>query len=461
MSTNHNRIKVADLETNQPDKILKTNAKGELEFTNANLQSETYNALDCTTEGKVLDARQGKVLKEMIENNTVNIASDSETQIESPIPEDYKVVSRSKLFNWWDKIKTKTQTIKAVWNFNLGIKVNNSSGNYTYSTEMGEEMFTAKMVSTGYGTIKTEYGWGAVRWFLPNGLYTKISALTPTQNNSIALPDKSGTMAITNDFVKTAAGTTTTPSLIIPNGTLTTVPQNGAIERDLNGELYQVVSGKRYKIIDNRDFNSFLTTTWRSTNTNISYIPGTYTNSTASKTVPVSNFALGSSDQGNYLFKTFDSYLIKNGNYSSNLFPPKSVSFEVFLKGNNCKFSGNEYVRLYSVQRTDTTTDYSIRNYEIPLQTNLSEYNDIIGSVLMFSETTFDNFGNIISENYKKYFLQSLDYTGNYSDIKFSNASISIEYRVSVQYDDVNNQNSKNVYARPIFNNYSSLFLKI
>ncbi|MDP5201124.1 hypothetical protein [Flavobacterium sp. DG2-3] len=33
MSTNHNRIKVADLETNQQsDKILKTNSSGELEF---------------------------------------------------------------------------------------------------------------------------------------------------------------------------------------------------------------------------------------------------------------------------------------------------------------------------------------------------------------------------------------------------------------------------------------------
>ncbi|MDP5201126.1 hypothetical protein [Flavobacterium sp. DG2-3] len=33
MSTNHNRIKVADLETNQqPDKILRTNSSGELEF---------------------------------------------------------------------------------------------------------------------------------------------------------------------------------------------------------------------------------------------------------------------------------------------------------------------------------------------------------------------------------------------------------------------------------------------
>ena len=34
MSTDHNRIKVSDLETNQPNKILTTNIQGELEFTN-------------------------------------------------------------------------------------------------------------------------------------------------------------------------------------------------------------------------------------------------------------------------------------------------------------------------------------------------------------------------------------------------------------------------------------------
>jgi hypothetical protein len=33
MNTNHNRIKVSDLETNSPDQILITNTKGELEFT--------------------------------------------------------------------------------------------------------------------------------------------------------------------------------------------------------------------------------------------------------------------------------------------------------------------------------------------------------------------------------------------------------------------------------------------
>lgn len=39
MTTNYNRIKVADLEINQPNKILKTNTSGELEFNDLNLKT--------------------------------------------------------------------------------------------------------------------------------------------------------------------------------------------------------------------------------------------------------------------------------------------------------------------------------------------------------------------------------------------------------------------------------------
>lgn len=69
MSTNHNRIKVADLEKNERDKILTTNSNGELEFTDVStIKADSYNALDYTQEGKSLDARQGKVLKDLIDN---------------------------------------------------------------------------------------------------------------------------------------------------------------------------------------------------------------------------------------------------------------------------------------------------------------------------------------------------------------------------------------------------------
>lgn len=78
MSTNHNRIKVADLEINQPNKILTTNALGELEFSNINdIKTDSYNALDYSIAGKALDARQGKILKDLIDNINALLASDN------------------------------------------------------------------------------------------------------------------------------------------------------------------------------------------------------------------------------------------------------------------------------------------------------------------------------------------------------------------------------------------------
>ncbi|MCC9066388.1 leucine-rich repeat domain-containing protein [Flavobacterium piscisymbiosum] len=247
MSTNHNRIKVSDLETSQHDKILKTNMKGELEFSDVStLKTENYNALDCTSEGKALDARQGKVLKDMIENNNFNLASDSETQITNSVTEDNKVVSRSKLFNWWNWVVAQTQIIKAVWNFSKGLKVSDSTSNYT--TEMLQNMFVAKLNQVNNGVCKAEYGFETVKWSTANGYSTLLKPIAPNQNRTLTLPNKSGTISIVNDFVKTAAGTITTPSLIIPNGSLTTTPQNGAIERDENGQLWETHAEIRSKL---------------------------------------------------------------------------------------------------------------------------------------------------------------------------------------------------------------------
>ncbi|WP_431241121.1 hypothetical protein ACQ9BO_13415 [Flavobacterium sp. P21] len=78
MSTNYNRIKVADLETNQPNKILTTDNSGELEFTDINaIKVDNYNALDYTDAGKALDARQGKILKDLINNINAILISDN------------------------------------------------------------------------------------------------------------------------------------------------------------------------------------------------------------------------------------------------------------------------------------------------------------------------------------------------------------------------------------------------
>lgn len=78
MSINHNRIKVSDLEKNERNKILTTNNDGELEFSDINnIKVDSYNALDYIQEGKALDARQGKILKDLINNIKTLLASDN------------------------------------------------------------------------------------------------------------------------------------------------------------------------------------------------------------------------------------------------------------------------------------------------------------------------------------------------------------------------------------------------
>lgn len=172
MSTNHNRIRVADLETNQPNKILKTNQNGELEFSDANnLQAESYNALDCTTEGKTLDARQGKVLKDMIDNKTVNLATDAETQINTAISEDSKVISRSKLFNWWQWIKTQATTIAGDWIFTGSLKVNTNKEINLNSTIDSNNSSFIKIIHTN--------SWNE------NGIYLKTNGSLKLEGESL------------------------------------------------------------------------------------------------------------------------------------------------------------------------------------------------------------------------------------------------------------------------------------
>ena len=75
MDTNHNRIKVSDLEKNEQNKILKTNSNGELEFSDIN--DISYNSLDYIVPGKALDARHGKVLKDLIAEVNELLATDN------------------------------------------------------------------------------------------------------------------------------------------------------------------------------------------------------------------------------------------------------------------------------------------------------------------------------------------------------------------------------------------------
>ncbi|KAF2330537.1 hypothetical protein [Flavobacterium ginsenosidimutans] len=173
MSTNHNRIRVADLEKNQPNKILKTNQNGELEFSDVNnLQAESYNALDCTTEGKSLDARQGKVLKDMIDNNISNLASKEDisnksTSISTDSSSKTKYPSVKAVFDWvLENFRLKGQNITQATNATYTLQLNdinetivfNSDLPFTFIIPTQENVefktgHTVRFIQTGNGTV--------------------------------------------------------------------------------------------------------------------------------------------------------------------------------------------------------------------------------------------------------------------------------------------------------------------
>ncbi len=177
---------------------------------------------DLTTGGvtKALTAEMGKVLQNT--KLTGTIATDGETQITAAAPEDNKVVSRSKLFNWWAWIKTQSQMISGNWRFD-------GSLNFGFS---------------GYFTSDSLRFY--IRALTGKRLYLGVEGL----GSDSILIDSSGVQIVHKVTLPT--GTATTPPLILPNGVLTTTPQNGAIERDSNGILWETHNGIRSQIVATR-----------------------------------------------------------------------------------------------------------------------------------------------------------------------------------------------------------------
>lgn len=231
---------------------------------------------DLTSGGvtKALTAEMGKKLDEI--KLTATIATDAETQITETIQEDSKIISRSKLFNWWTWIKNQTQIISSIWNFEKGLKVERKIGNYDFITEMTDTGFIAKYIGPTLN-YTSRFSDRLIQWNI-NRFSTILYPANPTQENFLYLPNQSGTLAIKDDFLKTPTGTTTTPALIIPNGILTTVPQNGAIERDENGALWETHNNSRNRIATTDYINSI-------------YSSGTYT-PTLEETLNITGAAL-------------------------------------------------------------------------------------------------------------------------------------------------------------------------
>lgn len=163
MSTNHNRIKVADLETNEPNKILKTNVKGELEFSDSiNTQNENYNALDCTIEGKALDARQGKVLKEMIDNMPGGVTSVTGIGVNNTDPKN-PVIQAASATQTGVINNISLQELGGADKYINGVRIGRGSGNSTTNTAVGANSLTSNTsgssnTAIGYSTLSLNIG---------------------------------------------------------------------------------------------------------------------------------------------------------------------------------------------------------------------------------------------------------------------------------------------------------------
>ncbi|WP_426293746.1 right-handed parallel beta-helix repeat-containing protein [Dyadobacter endophyticus] len=82
------------------------------------------------------------------------IASDAEKQISASVSEDSKVVSRSKLFNWWAWLKTQAQVVSAAWTFSNSVKMSNLPTFASESAAAAGGLTTGSLYKTSSGEIR-------------------------------------------------------------------------------------------------------------------------------------------------------------------------------------------------------------------------------------------------------------------------------------------------------------------
>ncbi|MCP2027470.1 hypothetical protein L1276_002627 [Flavobacterium sp. HSC-32F16] len=212
MSTNHNRIKVADLETDQPNKILITNQNGELEFNDIkNIQINNYNALDYTAEGKALDARQGKVLKDSIDalNSTKqnNFTEANVGAFENTVPTLTIIADTDKMpllvgslrrMISWANFKALFKTVNGNSLFGNGNIVTPNMDTTTAQPVSGVKTFLNLML--GLRNV--------------SNTFTSFVTNSATASRTWAFPDKNGTVAMTSDLPTNILNTGTQHKLV-------------------------------------------------------------------------------------------------------------------------------------------------------------------------------------------------------------------------------------------------------
>jgi hypothetical protein len=466
MSTNHNRIRVADLEKNQPNKILKTNQNGELEFSDANnFQAESYNALDCTTEGKTLDARQGKVLKDMIENvstSPVSLVNDLTTggTNKALTAEMGKQLDETK-HPLEDQRLSQDQTVK----FGRVIVKDGKYVSYIEPFQVlaqnAETYFSTKLtpdaiIAQSNGARKLEVKYNSIN-FVEDPYTDKKGSLQTqflTGARSWQLQDKDGIVALTNDNVVTAPGNTIRPSLIIPNGTLTTTPANGAIERDENGVLWETHNSIRSRLIttsDNLIPIAYKATTSMQTNLDLAV---SSTSQYVSTNISAGKFSNASVQRLNASTVTVTS------TYNSTGLKPTIAKTEVFLKINNglftTHFSGSNPANEVKIMEYSGLNNYGYKNYQNLLLFNIQNANPLLAqwSTIDFNVQTIND-GKITTEDKSYYLRDSI----NSRSFGASEASFSIVFRNTLAFTDENNNNGLNAKTLVRATNYA-LFIE-
>ncbi|MCV9931755.1 tail fiber domain-containing protein [Flavobacterium sp. LS1R47] len=275
MSTNHNRIKVADLETNQQNKILTTNSAGELEFSDINtIQVDSYNALDYTSEGKALDARQGKVLKDLTDNkvdkvNGKSLLSNAEiTRLGTLSNYNHPTNHAPSIITQDTNNRFVTDAEKATWNAKQS------------SLPFVPENVTNKNVAGGYAGLGSD---GKLISSQLPAITINDTFVIASQAAMLAQTAQTGDLAVRTDLNKSFILKGTNPAvladwqeLLSPTSAVTTVfGRNGAITSqtgDYTADQISETASRKFQSANQQAFNDATSSIQTQLNTKVSTI---------------------------------------------------------------------------------------------------------------------------------------------------------------------------------------------
>lgn len=258
--------------------------------------------------------------------------------------------------------------------------------------------------------------------------------------------DNSTLEEVTKRGNTTKAGTETSPPIIIPTGTLTTVPQNGAIERDSVG-LHHVMNNSRKRLLDEGDTENFITTTYKSKYRDFMITrTGLQKNEAYNQKyeLPNRSFWLPGPRGQLYNMNLGFYFFTKISNISSGKIAPSKLIHTIYLKIEtpNASFSSNSIVKRVPVIQVDygiadSDVYYHVRKtliIPITYENTNTKYEHI-----SYQELHFNNSGDIVNTIDRKRYTY-IDGVMQYLD----DVTFSLEYESEVEFTDATNVNTNN-----------------